>query len=602
MAAETSLFHHPVGTVSDGDGTPVPGRLLDSISGPDDVRRLASHELPLLASEIRAELVDLVTTTGGHLGSNLGAVELTIALHRVFSSPHDAIVWDTGHQTYVHKMLTGRRARFHRLRQRHGLSGYPSRAESVHDVVENSHASTSLSYADGLAKGFALSGTPGRRVVAVIGDGAFTGGMAWEALNNIGATPERPVVIVLNDNGRSYEPTAGRLPAHLAELRAGIARDNLFEAMGLAYLGPVDGRDEARLESALRAARVLKHPVVVHVVTRKGEGYGPAESDEADRLHTVPAAGPASSGTSWTSVFGRELERLGAERPDLVAITAAMMRPTGLLPFSRRFPERIFDVGIAEQHAVTSAVGLATAGLHPVVAVYATFLNRAFDQVLMDAALHGARITFVLDRAGVTGPDGPSHHGVWDVSLFGMVPGARLAAPRDVARLRELLRECIASEGLTALRYPRGSSSEELPACDHWGRADVLVAGDRPDVLLVPVGAMAGPVLDAAARLSRHGIAATVADPRWLVPVEPELVARASSYRLVVTVDDNVPSGGFGEALGRALDDRSAVLRLGLPEREFIPAGTRGELLHEHGLDADGVVSAVLAAWQGARG
>ncbi|HET7071423.1 MAG TPA: 1-deoxy-D-xylulose-5-phosphate synthase, partial [Nocardioides sp.] len=391
------------------------GRLLDTITDPDDVRRLAADDLPRLAQEIRAELVERVTERGGHLGPNLGVVELSIALHRVFRSPHDALVWDTGHQAYVHKMLTGRVPGFTRLRQRGGLSGYPNRSESVHDIVENSHASTALSYADGLAKGFALAGTPERRIVAVVGDGALTGGMAWEALNNIGAAPERPVVVVLNDNGRSYDPTAGRLPRHLAELREHTAAGNLFEALGFVYLGPVDGHDVGMVERALRAARVVRHPVVVHVVTRKGEGYPPAEHDEADRFHTVSPAGAGSTAPGWTSIFGAELERLGDERSDLVAVTAAMMRPTGLYPFGRRFPDRVFDVGIAEQHAVTSAVGLATAGMHPVVAIYATFLNRAFDQVLMDASLHRAPITFVLDRAGITGPDGASHHGIWDL-------------------------------------------------------------------------------------------------------------------------------------------------------------------------------------------
>jgi 1-deoxy-D-xylulose-5-phosphate synthase len=580
----------------------VDGGLLDSITCPDDVRRLAPTTLAALAREIRAELVERVTECGGHLGPNLGVVELTIALHRVFTSPYDALVWDTGHQAYVHKMLTGRLAGFGELRRRGGLSGYPSRAESEHDVVENSHASTALSYADGLAKGFALAGTPERRVVAIVGDGALTGGMAWEALNNLGAAPRRPVVVVLNDNGRSYEPTAGRLPVHLAELRDGTANGNLFEALGFAYLGPVDGHDVAATERALREARLRHRPVVVHVVTEKGRGYPPAEQDEADRFHTVPPAPPGTgaAGPGWTSVFGAELERLGEERPDLVAVTAAMMRPTGLHPFARRFPDRVFDVGIAEQHAVTSAVGLAMAGLHPVVAIYATFLNRAFDQVLMDAALHRAPLTFVLDRAGITGPDGASHHGMWDLGLFGLVPGARVAAPRDARRLGELLRECVGYDGPTVLRFPRGASPGEMEAVGAWGSAEVLVQGRERDVLLLPVGPLGTPALEAAARLERSGAGVTVVDPRWVVPVDPELVAAAAAYRLVVTVEDAAPSGGFGDQVARALrlvagSAAPEVRNLALPTRRFLPAGGRGELLAQHGLDADGIAASVRA-------
>jgi 1-deoxy-D-xylulose-5-phosphate synthase len=583
---------------SDAASLPDTERLLDAIASPDDVRRLSPGDLPRLAAEIRAELIDQVTTHGGHLGSNLGVVELTIALHRVFSSPHDVLVWDTGHQAYVHKMLTGRRHDLARLRQRGGLSGYPNRGESPHDLVENSHASTALSYADGLAKGFALAGTPGRCVVAVVGDGALTGGMTWEALNNLGAAPQRPVVIVLNDNGRSYDPTAGRLPRHLSELRAGRAGGNLFEDLGLAYLGPFDGHDIASVERALRAARVLSHPVVVHVVTRKGQGYRPAEEDEADRLHTVSPAGPRASGPAWTGVFGSELETLGEERSDLVAVTAAMLRPTGLLPFARRFPGRVFDVGIAEQHAVTSAVGLAMAGLHPVVAVYATFLNRAFDQVLMDAALHRAPVTFVLDRAGITGPDGPSHHGMWDVALFGLAPGARVAAPRDARRLRSLLRECVAYDGPSALRFPRGSCPPQIDPIGRWGSAEVLAEGSARDVLILPVGPLGAPALAAASLLEERGVGATVVDPCWLVPVDPQLVTAVAAYRLVVTLEDAAATGGFGERLARALRSvagrSEARLRcLALPEGRFIATGGREELLHQHHLDVDGILEAV---------
>ncbi|HET9840630.1 MAG TPA: 1-deoxy-D-xylulose-5-phosphate synthase [Nocardioides sp.] len=576
------------------------GRLLDTITDPNDVRRLAADDLPRLAQEIRTELVERVTERGGHLGPNLGVVELSIALHRVFRSPHDALVWDTGHQAYVHKMLTGRVPGFTRLRQRGGLSGYPNRSESVHDIVENSHASTALSYADGLAKGFALAGTPERRIVAVVGDGALTGGMAWEALNNIGAAPERPVVVVLNDNGRSYDPTAGRLPRHLAELREHTAAGNLFEALGFVYLGPVDGHDVGMVERALRAARVVRHPVVVHVVTRKGEGYPPAEHDEADRFHTVSPAGAGSAPPGWTSVFGAELERLGDERSDLVAVTAAMMRPTGLYPFGRRFPDRVFDVGIAEQHAVTSAVGLATAGMHPVVAIYATFLNRAFDQVLMDASLHRAPITFVLDRAGITGPDGASHHGIWDLGLFGLVPGARVAAPRDGERLCDLLRECVDYDGPSVLRFPRGSCPPCVEAVGRWGSADVLREGSADDVLVLAVGPLAGCALEAANRLEGEGLDVTVVDPRWVLPIDPELAANAAAYRLVITVEDAAPSGGFGDQVSRALRalaglDAPRLRGLALPDGQFLPAGTRAELLSAAGLDADGIIAAVLS-------
>jgi 1-deoxy-D-xylulose-5-phosphate synthase len=585
------------------------GRLLTGVRSPADVRRLAPSDLPVLAAEIREELVSRVSRTGGHLGPNLGVVELTIALHRVFESPRDPIIWDVGHQAYVHKMLTGRLSGFDSLRSRGGLSGYPCREESEHDVVENSHASAALSHADGLAKAFELTGRRDRRVVAVVGDGALTGGMCWEALNNIGAAPQRPVVVVVNDNGRSYEATAGRLPAHLRCLREGTAAGNLFEDLGLAYVGPVDGHDPAALERALRAAAALRHPVVVHVVTRKGAGHRPAEQDEADRFHTVPAAGSAvgpsagpaagsAGGVGWTDVFGEELAALGVERPDVVAVTAAMLRPTGLLAFSQRFPERTFDVGIAEQHAVASAAGLAAAGLHPVVAIYSTFVNRAFDQVLMDAALHRCAITFVLDRAGITGPDGPSHHGMWDLALFALVPDARVAAPRDADQLRALLRECVAYDGPSVLRFPRGTCGEPLPVVDRCGSSDVLVRGDG-EVLLLALGPLAADAVAAAGRLREAGVAATVVDPRWAHPVEPAVVEAAARHRLVVTVEDNAPAGGFGDALARALrsaapDAMPRLRTLGLPASAFVPAGGRGELLRAHGLDADGIVRAVL--------
>jgi 1-deoxy-D-xylulose-5-phosphate synthase len=430
--------------------------------------------------------------------------------------------------------------------------------------------------------------------------------MCWEALNNLAAAPQRPVVVVLNDNGRSYGPTAGHLPQHLTALRDHAAAGNLFEEMGLAYLGPVDGHDVGAVERALRAAVVLRHPVVVHVLTRKGAGHRPAEEDEADRMHTISPAPPVSpvvemrpsaAGPAWTSVFGDALCALADERPDVVAITAAMLRPTGLLPFAHRYPDRVFDVGIAEQHAVTSAAGLAAAGLHPVVAIYSTFLNRAFDQVLMDAGLHRAPITFVLDRAGITGPDGASHHGMWDVPLLGLVPGLRLAAPRDARRLEELLAECVGVEGPTALRFPRGRSDAELPARVRWGSADVLREGDG-DVLLLPVGPLAVPALEAAELLAAtQGVSVTVADPRWLQPLDPELVQAAAAHRLIVTVEDNAPSGGFGDAVARALRTLGAhpeLRTLALPDRGFVPVGSRSDLLAQHALSADGIAAAVL--------
>ncbi|RZT16888.1 1-deoxy-D-xylulose-5-phosphate synthase [Kribbella sp. VKM Ac-2569] len=591
-------------TTSDVDERPAASkRLLDTVASPADLQRLAAAELRGLADEIRAQLVRQVTRTGGHLGPNLGVVELTIALHRVFTSPRDLFVWDTGHQTYVHKMLTGRLDRFDTLRQAGGLSGYPSRSESEHDVVENSHASTALSYADGLAKGFQLTGSLERRVVAIVGDGAMTGGMCWEALNNIAAAPDRPVVIVLNDNGRSYEPTVGSLAAQLRALRTGKARGNVFEQLGLAYLGPVDGHDALALEAALRTAALLQHPVVVHCVTRKGAGHTPSELDDADHHHTVnPARSDGAAkqvpGPNWTDVFGQELVAIADERADLVAVTAAMVRPTGLFPLACRYPERVFDVGIAEQHAVTSAVGLATAGLHPVVAIYSTFLNRAFDQVLMDAALHRAPITFVLDRAGITGPDGPSHHGMWDLSLFGLVPGLRIAAPRDVQQLRGLLRACVAHErGPTMLRFPRGRDGAAIRARGTVGSAELLTDG-RSEVLLLPVGPLAAAAVEACGRLRELGIRATVADPRWISPIDPELVRFAGEHRLVVTIEDNALTGGFGDALARAfrrMASHPELLTLGLPGN-FIPAGDRTNLLHAHGLDPEGITRVVAAA------
>ncbi|MFF4382076.1 1-deoxy-D-xylulose-5-phosphate synthase [Kitasatospora sp. NPDC001547] len=619
--------------------------LLSRVTSPAELRKLPAAELPLLADEIRDFLIDAVTRTGGHLGPNLGVVELTIALHRVFDSPYDRIVFDTGHQSYVHKLLTGRQD-FSRLRMRGGLSGYPSRGESEHDLVENSHASTALSYADGLAKAAQLLGQHDRHTVAVIGDGALTGGLAWEALNNIAEARDRPLVIVVNDNERSYARTIGGLANHLATLRTtqgyerflalgkealqrtplvgqpifdalhgakkgfkdAFAPQGMFEDLGLKYLGPIDGHDPGAVEQALRQARNFGGPVIVHCLTVKGRGYRPAEQDEADRFHAVNPIDPytclpvsPSGGVSWTSVFGDELVALGAERPDLVAITAAMLQPVGLAPFAKAYPERTFDVGIAEQHAVTSAAGLATGGLHPVVAVYATFLNRAFDQVLMDVALHRLGVTFVLDRAGVTGPDGASHNGMWDLSILQVVPGLRLAAPRDAEQLRAQLREAVeVGDAPTVVRFPKGNVGPAVPAVDRIGGVDVLLrTGPAPEILLVAVGTTAPACLDAARLLLAEGFTATVVDPRWVKPVDPALPELAAAHRLVVTVEDNGRTGGVGSAVAQALRDADVevpVRVLGLPQ-EFLGHASRGEILEEAGLTGTGVAaqSAVFA-------
>ncbi|MCF6743580.1 1-deoxy-D-xylulose-5-phosphate synthase [Blastococcus sp. KM273128] len=616
--------------------------LLRSLQGPEDVRALESEALPALAAEIRDALVTSVARTGGHLGPNLGCVELTIALHRVFDSPREPIVFDTGHQSYVHKMLTGRVDGFERLRQRGGLSGYPSRAESDHDWVENSHASTSLSYADGLAKAFAIRGDS-RPVVAVIGDGALTGGMAWEALNNIAAAQDRPVVIVVNDNGRSYSPTIGGVADALATLRLRPGYENallqvrqalhrapvvgsalydalhaikkglkdvlspqgMFEDLGLKYVGPVDGHDIRAVESALRRARSFGGPVIVHAVTTKGYGYPPAETDQIDAWHATGVFDPDSgasarkTGLAWTDAFADELVRVGAERPDVVAITAAMLHPTGLAPFAERFPERTFDVGIAEQHALTSAAGLAMAGLHPVVAVYSTFLNRAFDQLLMDVALHRQPVTVVLDRAGVTGDDGASHNGMWDMSILSVVPGLALAAPRDEATLREALREAVdITDGPSVVRFPKGSLPPDIPAVERRGPVDVLRRGSRAEVLLVAVGSMVPMCQAVAERAADHGIEVTVVDPRWVLPVSTELVELAAGHRLVVTVEDGGRAGGVGTTLSQALQDRDVdvpVRTLGLPQ-QFFEHGSRGQVLADAGLTEQDVARRI-AEW-----
>jgi 1-deoxy-D-xylulose-5-phosphate synthase len=578
--------------------------LLGRIAGPTDLKGLSSTALAVLAQEIRTFLIDKVSGTGGHLGPNLGVVELTIAAHRVFDSPHDVLLFDTGHQAYVHKILTGRCADFDYLRQAGGLSGYPSRTESVHDVIENSHASTALSYADGLGKAFALLGDTDRRVVAIVGDGALTGGMCWEALNNIGAAPDRPVIIVLNDNGRSYSPTVGAFARHLAELRhRDVDRHTMFEDLGLAYLGPVDGHDITDVESALRRAATLRRPIVVHCVTRKGNGYLPAEQDETDCLHTVgvidPSTGRPRSGSkaTWTSVFAQEIVAIGADRADVVCVTAAMLHPTGLGGFATRFPHRVFDVGIAEQHAVTSAAGLAIGGLHPVVALYSTFASRALDQLLFDVALHQLPVTFVLDRAGITGPDGPSHHGMWDAAFLPVVPGLRLAAPRDCPQLRELLREAVdVTDGPTVIRYPKATVGPDIPATSRVGHCDILRDDPAAVGLLIAVGPMAQPCLAAAEELAVHGVPVTVIDPRWIAPLDPALVTLAGAHSLVLTVEDTTTTGALGARIAQALataGSDTCAATFALPPR-FLPHASRDQILQAHGLDASGITAAVL--------
>ncbi|WSM10202.1 1-deoxy-D-xylulose-5-phosphate synthase [Streptomyces sp. NBC_01716] len=614
--------------------------MLTRIKGPRDLDRLGPEQLEQLAGEIRSFLVDAVSKTGGHLGPNLGVVELTIALHRVFDSPKDKVLFDTGHQSYVHKLLTGRQD-FGKLKSKGGLSGYPSRAESEHDIIENSHASTVLGWADGLAKANQVLGRDDH-VVAVIGDGALTGGMAWEALNNIAAAKDRPLVIVVNDNERSYAPTIGGLADHLATLRTTdgyerflargkdilertpvvgrplydtlhgakkglkdfIAPQGMFEDLGLKYVGPIDGHDVEAMESALQRAKRFGGPVIIHCLTEKGRGYQPALQDEADRFHAVGKIHPdtglpiASSGVDWTSVFGEEMVKLGAERADIVAITAAMLQPVGLERFAKAFPDRVYDVGIAEQHGAVSAAGLATGGLHPVFAVYATFLNRAFDQVLMDVALHNCGVTFVLDRAGITGTDGASHNGMWDMSILQCVPGLRIAAPRDADQVRAQLREAVAvDDAPTVVRFSKGAVGPAVAAVGKVGGMDVL---RRPtegpaDVLLVSVGALAPMCLEIADLLDKQGISTTVVDPRWVKPVDEALPPLAEQHRVVVTVEDNSRAGGVGSAVAQSLRDAGIDIPLrdfGIPAR-FLDHASRKELLAEIGLTAPDIARQV---------
>jgi 1-deoxy-D-xylulose-5-phosphate synthase len=577
--------------------------ILERIHKPADLRRLDAGELAELATEIREFLIRNVTRTGGHLGPNLGVVELTLALHRVFDSPCDRIVWDTGHQAYVHKIVTDRRAGFAGLRQGNGLSGYPSQAESPHDLVENSHASTALAYADGLVRANRYRDAADRCVVAVVGDGAMTGGMPWEALNNIAGLKDHPLIIVLNDNGRSYAVTSGGVADHFAALRSGNGETSVFESLGLAYDGPIDGHDIAAVEDALRRARRLRRPVVVHVVTQKGRGYSLAERHELDRFHAVRPMDPetgtplSSGGASWTSVFSEELVKLGEQRPEVVAITAAMLEPTGLLEFSRRFPERTIDVGIAEQHAVTLATGLAMGGMSPVVAIYATFVNRAFDQLLMDAALHRSPVTFVLDRAGITGDDGASHNGMWDMSIMQVVPGLRVAAPRDGAQLRRLLAEAVdRRDGPALIRYPKGKVGRDIPAIGSIDGIDVLDRSGSLDILILGIGAMAEVAMGAAERLRSQGIGVTVVDPGWVHPVNPGLADVALRHRMVVTIEDNSRAGGVGTAIAQLLRDAGVptpVREFGIPRR-FLKHGNRADLLGECGLTAPDISRAVV--------
>jgi 1-deoxy-D-xylulose-5-phosphate synthase len=605
--------------------------ILNDLDGPAALRSCTEAELAQLAREIRQFLVESVCSTGGHLGPNLGVVEITMALHRVFQSPFNPIIFDTGHQAYVHKLLTGRRSGFSKLRTAGGLSGYPNRTESKHDLVENSHASTALSYADGLSKAFELSGSD-RTVVAVVGDGALTGGLAWEALNNLGVS-RRPVIVVLNDNGRSYSPTAGGLPRHLHRLhdRAGYGAvvemlggtvlgepagagtaftESIFTALGFEYLGPVPGHDLAALEAVLTQARTRRTPVLVHCLTQKGRGYAPAENDEADRLHSIGvidvATGqpPQSAQTTrtgaatWTDAFAAGLLEAAEQHPEVVGISAAMLGPTGLQPLADRFPDRCFDVGIAEQHAITSAAGLAMGGAHPVVALYATFAGRAFDQLLLDVGLHRLPVTLTLDRAGITGPDGPSHHGIWDLAMLGGIPGMRVAAPRDALSLAEELQEAVADRsGPTALRFPKSSLGPPIPARAQHDGLDMLRTADRASVLIVAVGAMAAAAVDAADALAAEEVDCAVVDPRWVLPVSEALVRLAAGHRLVVTVEDGVRSGGVGSQISQALSAAGAdgtVVNLGLPTA-YIPHGSRSDLLVRYGLDASGIANAVRA-------
>ncbi len=617
--------------------------MLESFRSAADLQGLSHAQLESLAAEIREFLIQKVSKSGGHLGPNLGVVELTIAMHRVFNSPRDVLLFDTGHQSYVHKILTGRAGEFDKLRQRGGISGYPNRRESSHDVIENSHASGALSWADGIAKAFTIKGESDRKVVCMVGDGSLTGGMAWEALNNIAASENLPLIIVVNDNERSYSPTIGGISTYLTTLRTTsgyekfldwgkgvlertplvgqpiyetlhgvkkgikdiVAPQGMFEDLGLKYLGPIDGHNIQAVEEALNHAKTFGHPVLVHVITEKGRGHAPAIQDEAEKFHAVGVVDPetgqplSKSGKSWTNIFADEIVELGKKRADIVAITAAMLGPTGLTEFAKLFPERTFDVGIAEQHAVTSAAGMAYAGLHPVVALYSTFLNRGFDQLLLDVALHKAGVTFVLDRAGVTGDDGPSHHGIWDLALTGLVPGMHVAAPRDATRLKEVLNEAVAiSDAPTMIRFPKGAITPDIPAFERRDGIDVLYRGESADVLLVSVGAMATIAVDAAAQAYREGVGVTVVDLRWVKPLPLSLVTMAQRYKSVVVIEDGIKHGGIASSISELFAQESLqvpVHSIGVP-LEFIEHSKRQEILNDLGITVQNIARS-LVGW-----
>ncbi|MEN9758547.1 MAG: 1-deoxy-D-xylulose-5-phosphate synthase [Actinomycetota bacterium] len=617
--------------------------MLSEINSPKDLTKLTFEQLDSLSAEIRAYLIEQVSKTGGHLGPNLGVVELTIAVHRIFESPKDVIVFDTGHQSYVHKLLTGRKSGFNKLRQRGGVAGYPNRGESDHDVVENSHASTALSWSDGIAKGFSLTNQKDRTVVCVVGDGALTGGMSWEALNNIAASKNQRLVIIVNDNERSYSPTIGGVATYLSTLRTTsgyerfldwgkgvlektpvvghpiyetlhgvkkgikdiVAPQGMFEDLGLKYFGPVDGHNIEAIEKALKIAKDYDAPVLVHVITEKGRGHAPALNDEAEKFHAVgvvdPETGlPLTKGSkSWTSVFSDELVKIGSERKDVVAITAAMMGPTGLDKFQKAYPDRTFDVGIAEQHATTAAAGMAYAGLHPVFAVYSTFLNRAFDQLLLDVALHKAGVTFVLDRAGVTGDDGPSHNGIWDLALTGIIPTLHVAAPRDGQQLRETLREAVdISDAPSLIRFPKGAINPDIPAFERRDGIDVLYRGESADILLVSVGAFASIAVESAAQAYREGVGVTVIDPRWVKPLPKSLVTMAQRYKSVVVLEDGIKHGGIASTISELFRDAQLnvpVHSIGIP-LTFLEHAKRSEILEELGITVQNITRS-LVTW-----
>ena len=592
------------------------------------LRGMNSDQLKKLATEIREFLIVKVSKTGGHLGPNLGVVELTIAIHRVFDSPKDVVLFDTGHQSYVHKILTGRADQFDLLRQRNGISGYPNRRESAHDVIENSHASTALSWADGISRGFSLSGQSDRHVVAVVGDGALTGGMSWEALNNLSPESDRNLVIVVNDNERSYSPTIGGLATYLTTLRASkeyerilgrgkrmlhktpvvgkyiygtlhgmkkgikdmVAPQGMFEDLGFKYLGPIDGHDIAAMEKTLHIAKEFGSPVIVHAITEKGRGYTPAIEDMAEKFHAVGIVDPVTgkplkaSAPSWTNIFSEEITHIGRENSKIVAITAAMLGPTGLDKFAQSFPDRTIDVGIAEQHAVTSAAGLSYAGMHPVIAIYSTFLNRAFDQLLLDVALHKAGVTFVLDRSGITGDDGPSHHGIWDLALTGIVPNMHVGAPRDGARLKEILRQSVAiHDAPSMIRFPKGAVPSDILALERISGTDILHRGASKQVLLISVGSMASMAVEVANLAKEQSIEITVVDPLWVKPISPDVIAMCGQYGTVIVMEDGIKHAGIASTISEALREAGSNCTLhsiGIP-LEFIEHSKRNEILED---------------------